>query len=124
MKVHTIFFVKDQAESTKFYQAILGMDPILNVPGMTEFKLSEQHVLGLMPEAGIKRLLGDKIEIPAEKNNFPNAELYLCVNDPQMYYDRALKNGAREMSPVLPRNWGANAGYVMDMDNNLIAFSS
>lgn len=124
MKVHTIFFVEDQAESTKFYQAILGMDPILNVPGMSEFKLSEEHVLGLMPAAGIKRLLGEKIEMPEKKNSAPNAELYLCVNDPNMYFDRALKNGAREMSPVEPRNWGSNVGYVMDVDNNLIAFSN
>ena len=47
---------------------ILYVAPVLNVPGMTEFRLNEETVLGLMPSAGIKRLLGDKLPDPCEKN--------------------------------------------------------
>lgn len=32
---------------------------------MTEFRLSDDHVLRLMPEAGIKRLLGERLPDPA-----------------------------------------------------------
>ncbi len=33
------------------------MTPTFDVPGMTEFRLSERHILGLMPENGIKVLV-------------------------------------------------------------------
>lgn len=47
MRVHTILYVADQNKSRDFYKHILGVDPILDVPGMTEFKMSESHVLAL-----------------------------------------------------------------------------
>ena len=56
--VHLIFYVRDQAAATAFWQAVLDRPPDLNVPGMTEFALGAQVVLGLMPEAGIRSLLG------------------------------------------------------------------
>jgi catechol 2,3-dioxygenase-like lactoylglutathione lyase family enzyme len=82
MIVHTILYVADQERSTSFYQALLSQEPVLNVPGMTEFQLSEQHVLGLMPERGIKRLLGDKISDPASAQGVPRAERAGYVSDP------------------------------------------
>ena len=33
----------------------------LDVPGMTEYELARGAVLGLMPEAGIRRLLGERL---------------------------------------------------------------
>lgn len=65
MKTHFILYVSDQAAATRFYSRILDSEPILNVPGMTEFELSPQSVLGLMPVSGIKRLLGDELPDPA-----------------------------------------------------------
>lgn len=53
MIVHTILYVADQNKSTGFYKSVLGMEPQLHVSGMTEFKLSENHILGLMQEKGI-----------------------------------------------------------------------
>lgn len=50
MKCNFILYVRDQEASTGFYIAVLAMEPILNVPGMTEFELSSDCVLGLMPE--------------------------------------------------------------------------
>lgn len=38
MIVHTILYVADQNRSTEFYKLVLGFEPQLNVPGMTEFK--------------------------------------------------------------------------------------
>ena len=40
---HFIFYVTDQAKSTRFYESVLGQEPLLNVPGMTEFKLNEEE---------------------------------------------------------------------------------
>ena len=51
MKAHFILFVAAQEKSTAFYSSVLGEAPILNVPGMTEFRLGQEAILGLMPES-------------------------------------------------------------------------
>ncbi len=55
----------------RFYKEVLGQDPILDVPGMTEFRINENCNLGLMHEKGIKRLLGEKLPDPEKANGIP-----------------------------------------------------
>jgi hypothetical protein len=43
MKAHFILFVAAQEKSTAFYSSVLGEAPILNVPGMTEFRLGKRQ---------------------------------------------------------------------------------
>jgi catechol 2,3-dioxygenase-like lactoylglutathione lyase family enzyme len=122
MVVHTILFVKDQQKSRDFYSAALSLVPQLDVPGMVEFKLSEGHILGLMPEEGIKKILNRQ---NSDSNNASlRAELYFRVNHPETYFEKALSLGAQGLSPVQERNWGARAGYVMDHDGYILAFSN
>jgi lactoylglutathione lyase len=71
MIVHTILYVKDQQKSSRFYSELLKITAHLDVPGMTEFHLSEKHILGIMPEKGIKKLLGDAIPDPESANGIP-----------------------------------------------------
>jgi len=123
MIVHTILYVKDQVQSTHFYKLVLDQEPTLNEPGMTEFKLSEAHVLGLMPESGIKKLLG-KIPNPSQASGIPRAELYFRVDDPESMFMRAKEAGAVELSPILGRDWGGRAGYVMDKDGHVLALAT
>lgn len=123
MKVNTILYVRDQKSSTDFYSKILGFKPSLNVPGMTEFILSDEHTLGLMPEAGIMRLLGDTISDPAKASGTPRAELYFTVDEPEKLHALALENGAKELSPFLERNWGDHAAYSLDADGHVLAFA-
>ena len=118
---HLILFVSDQERSMRFYAEVLDRPPTLHVPGMTEFPLPGGAVLGLMPEAGIRRLLGDAIADPAAARGIPRAELYLVVPDPAAMHARALRAGAREVSPISPRDWGDVAGYVSDPDGHLLA---
>lgn len=120
---HFIFYVADQDKSTKFYEATLGLKPRLHVPGMTEFSLNNGAILGLMPEKGIKRLLGDKIRNPSDASGVPRAELYLLVEDPQEYQTRALNSGAKELSPLEKRDWGHSAAYCSDPDCHVLAFA-
>jgi hypothetical protein len=47
--VHLILYVRDQAAATAFWRAALDRPPNLDVPGMTEFPLGTQVVLGLVP---------------------------------------------------------------------------
>ncbi len=122
-KTHLIFYVQDQARSTDFYAAVLASTPSLNVPGMTEFVLSDGCVLGLMPIAGINRLLGDRIKDPSLALGIPRAEIYLYVPDPTAYMERAKSAGATELSPLESRDWGDAAGYCADPDGHVIAFA-
>lgn len=123
MKGHMILYVKDQIKSAGFYRRLLDLNPALDVEGMTEFVLNDGLVLGLMPEAGIKRLLGDAIRDPASGRGIPRAELYLLVEEPQMYYQRALNAGAKPLSPPELRNWGDTVAYCEDLDGHVLAFA-
>jgi len=124
LKINIILYVADQQSSTGFYQAVLARQPDLNVPGMTEFRLSETCVLGLMPEAGIRRLLGESLPDPAQAKGVPRAEVYLTVDDPAAWHARALANGARELSPLTLRNWGDEVAYSLDPDGHVLCFAT
>lgn len=124
MIVHTILYVADQNRSSEFYKRVLGMELKLNVPGMTEFKLSESHILGLMPEKGIKKLLGDTIPDPNQAAGIPRAELYFRVKNPDEMFKRAIESGSKILSEIVPRDWGDRVGYVMDPDGHVLAFAS
>jgi len=121
--VHFILYVADQERSTMFYRRILNIEPRLNVPGMTEFDLPGGTVLGLMPERGIKRLLGAALADPAWANGAPRAELYLIVDSPVEIHQKAIGIGAVEISPPLERDWGHLAAYSLDPDGHVLAFA-
>ena len=152
-----VLFVRDQQRSALFYRSTLDCEPLLDVPGMTELPLSSGAVLGLMPEAGMRRLLDsaataaapapaqtpgpppapapDPVNAPtpepppapaadsASPRDTLRAELYLLVDDPIAFHGRALKAGARELSPPTPRPWGDLAAYCLDPDGYVLAFA-
>lgn len=123
IKAHFIFYVKDQTNSTAFYEHVLNHKPSLNVPGMTEFTLSGDCTFGLMPEKGIQRLLGESLPDLAAGRGIPRAELYLQVDDAQAYHRRALEAGAVELSALAARDWGHRAAYSLDFDGHVVAFA-
>jgi predicted enzyme related to lactoylglutathione lyase len=120
---HFILYVADQDASARFYEQVLQLTPRLHVPGMTEFELPGGAVLGLMPQAGIQRLLGAALPDPAAAAGVPRTELYLVVDDAEAAHTRALAAGASELSAVAPRDWGHHAGYSLDPDGHVLAFA-
>ncbi|MBK6568135.1 VOC family protein [Candidatus Aalborgicola defluviihabitans] len=124
MQSHFILYVSDQARSTAFYAAVLDLAPRLNVPGMTEFLLPSGGVLGLMPEAGIKNLLGPALPDPSLARGIPRAEVYLLTEDALSYHRRALAAGAKELSGFKVRDWGHTAAYSLDPDCHVLAFAT
>lgn len=90
---------------------------------MTEFTLSEGHVLGLMPEAGAVRLFGNAILPLTPAGDSPRAEIYLVVKNAEAFHLRAIQNGAREISEMQDRDWGHTAAYSIDHDGYIIAFA-
>lgn len=123
MNAHLIFYVQDQEKSKMFYSRVLALEPTLHVAGMTEFTLNPGCVLGLMPEQGIKRLLGDVLPDPITANGIPRAELYLKVDDPIQYHARAIEMGAKELSGPAQRSWGDIAAYSLDPDGHVLVFA-
>ena len=121
---HFILYVRDQDASARFYSRVLAIEPRLHVSGMTEFDVGGGAVLGLMPERGIVRLLGEPLGDPAAGSGVARAEVYLVVPDPDAYHQRALSAGARELSAVAPRSWGHRVGYSSDPDGHVLAFAA
>jgi uncharacterized protein len=123
LKTYFILYVKDQAKSVSFYTHALNQEPSLNVPGMCEFHLSNNCILGLMPQTAIKRLVGENLPDPNAGDGIPRAELYLLVDEPQTYHRRALDVGAVELSGLTVRDWGHRAAYSLDPDGHVLAFA-
>ena len=119
-----ILYVADQTASAEFYRKVLAIEPTVDVPGMTEFELPSDGLLGLMPEAGIKRMLGEALPDPAQASGIPRAELYMRVERPEVYFNRAIALGATLLSAIAPRSWGDSAGYLLDPDGHVLAFAS
>lgn len=121
--IEFILYVADQDASKRFYAQILGLAPVLDVPGMTEFLLAENCKLGLMPNRGIAKIIGEVLPHPEQGTGIPRAELYLRVDNAEERVGRALRAGAKAVSPVGLRDWGDRVGYVADPDGHVIAFA-
>jgi len=119
----TILYVSDQQASAEFYTKLFRQNPDLNVPGMTEFKLSENCKLGLMPNRGIAKILLDKTPHPDQGNGIPRCELYFYVDNIELEFGNAIKAGAKLISPFAERDWGDRACYFADPDGHIIAFA-
>ena len=122
-KVHTILYVTDQAASREFYSRILGMEPVLDVPGMTEFKFSDCFTLGLMPHSSINKILQGKTEDPTSGTGITRCELYLYVDDTEAEYQNAVALNAKVLSAPADRDWGDRAFYLADPDGHIVAFA-
>lgn len=121
---HFILYVADQSRSAAFYTTVLATEPRLDVPGMCEFLLPGGAILGVMPEIGIRKLLGQALPDPRLGRGIPRAELYLLVGDPDAFHQPALACGATELSPLRYRDWGHLAAYALDLDGHVLAFAT
>ncbi|QFG52800.1 VOC family protein [Chryseobacterium sp.] len=122
-KVHSILYVTDQATSRDFYRQILGLEPVLDVPGMTEFQLSDFFTLGLMPNSSINKILHGKTPDPASGTGIPRCELYLYLDDIEAEFQKAVNLNAEIVSAPSDRDWGDRACYLADPDGHIIAFA-
>jgi predicted enzyme related to lactoylglutathione lyase len=122
-QLEIILYVSDQSRSRDVYSAILDQTPLLDVPGMTEFVItdSKREVrLGLMPIAGIQQLLP---AIPFTNTNNPRAELYIVSEDALAISDRAIAHGATVVRPLAPMDWGDTVVYLADPDGHILALA-
>ena len=118
-----ILYVADQARSTAFYSELLGREPVLNVPGMTEFELAEGLKLGLMPESGIARIISGPMPHPSTAAGVPRRELYLLVKDIEEATFAAERAHAVLVNAAADRDWGDRVVYYADPDGHVIALA-
>lgn len=121
--METILYVSDQPTSAVFYEKVLRKLPDLNVPGMTEFALSDTCKLGLMPNNGIAKILAGQMPHPESGKGIPRCELYLHVDNVELEYQNTLQAGARLISAPADRDWGHRVCYFSDPDGHVIAFA-
>lgn len=121
--IETILYVKDQQASTDFYTKLFRQNPDLNVAGITEFKLSGNCKLGLMPNKGIAQILSDKTPHPDQGDGIPRCELYFYVGNIELEFENATKTGAKLISRIEDRDWGDRVCYFADIDGHIIAFA-
>ena len=121
--VEFILYVRNQENSCDFYEKLLRKKPVLHVPGMTEFLLAENCKLGLMPNSGIVKILGNRLPSPEIGNGIPRCELYFEVDDVAFEFKHALESGATLVSELADRDWGHRVCYFADPDGHVIAFA-
>lgn len=121
--VMIILYVSNQEYSKVFYKNLFKIEPTLDVEGMTEFHLTNNVILGLMPEEGIMRILDNKIPNPKEAKGVPRSEIYVFVDNPDEYYLRAVMAGGTGISKTELRNWGDYVAYCSDIDGHILAFA-
>jgi catechol 2,3-dioxygenase-like lactoylglutathione lyase family enzyme len=132
--VLTILAVRDLAVSRAFHEAVLGWPAVVETPvyvelrdegGMRSYGSASSAGgmrLGLYQRDGFGRNVGQApMEAPA--GALHAAEVYFAVSDPREAVERALAHGGRLLSPVAPRDWGDEVGYVADPDGHVVAFA-
>jgi len=122
-EIEFILYVANQKKSTAFYEHLLQTKPSLNVPGMTEFDLTNSVKLGLMPENGIAKIITPKMQHPSKGSGIPRCELYLKVNNANDYFTRGIFAGGKIISALDIRDWGDEVCYIADIDGHIIAIA-
>jgi predicted enzyme related to lactoylglutathione lyase len=113
-----ILYVADQARATAFYRHVLAAEPVLEVPGMTEFGL-DGAALGLMPVADMEDLLAGRIR----GGSGQRCELYLRRADAPAVLARAVASGGELLDGLRDRSWGERVGYALDPDGHVLAIA-
>jgi lactoylglutathione lyase len=123
MMVEFILYVQDQRASRDFYGLVFGIQPCLDVPGMTEFELGPDCKLGLMPMDGIAKIISPTLPHPRAAAGIPRCELYLLQADVDAIDARARLAGATLVDALAPREWGDRVSYWADPDGHVLAFA-
>ncbi len=113
-----ILYVADQATATAYYRHVLAAEPVLDVPGMTEFDLGGA-TLGLMPATDMEDLLARQIRAGTGQR----CELYLRRADAPAALTRAAAGGGQLLDGLRNRSWGERVGYALDPDGHVLALA-
>lgn len=113
-----ILYIADQDRATAFYATVLGAEPTLQVPGMTEFDLGGV-TLGLMPGSDMAELVPE-----LEPGVGQRCELYLRRAEAERMLALVESAGGRLLAGLSARPWGETVGYALDPDGHVVAIAS
>lgn len=110
----------DDVERAKaFYQRAFGWPVEVDLPVYVEMAVPTGLRVGLYARDSYAQNTGEPVA-SAPRAGTTVCELYLTVDDPRSALDRVAA-GARLLSAVAPRGWGAEAGYAADPEGNVVA---
>lgn len=123
MKTHFIIYVENISKTKVFYELLFNITPIIDEPGMCEYKLPDGSLLGIMPNTSLEKLFGKNFEKQKNKKALPQTELYFLVDDALNFHNRAIQLGASEIRAFSQMDWGENVAYSINHDGHILAFA-
>lgn len=117
--VLTILAVRDLRRAVTFYLEAFGWKQVVDVPVYAELVTDGGMRLGLYDSVGFGRNIGRSPSLVPE-TAVGATEIYLHCDDLPGSIDRLVRAGARELSPLVRREWGDDAAYFADPDGNVI----
>lgn len=118
----TILAVEELTRSAEFYTRGFGWEKAVDTSTYVEFALPDGLRLGLYQREGFGRNTGKHpARIPA--GELAPTELYFHVEELEAAIDRLRRAGARELSPLSPRDWGDEAAYFADPEGNVVVLA-
>ena len=112
----------DVARLKEFYVGAFGWRAVVDLPVYVELDVPTGLRLGLYVRPGFAHNTGEPPAPPPARGTTAS-ELYLRVDDVPAALARLVAAGGRLLSPVGPRPWGDEAGYVADPEGNVVAVS-
>jgi predicted enzyme related to lactoylglutathione lyase len=120
--VLTILAVSDLARAATFFERAFGWLRAVDVPVYVEFEIDGGMRLGVYQREAFARNTGE-VPVQAPAAGITATELYFHVEDIEAAIERLRAAGARELSPLAPRDWGDEAAYFGDPDGNVIVIA-
>lgn len=123
MKTYFIIYVDNLDKTKIFYELLFNRKPVLDEPGMCEFKLPDDSTLGIMPNTSLEKLFGKTFEIQKNKKALPQTEFYFLVDNALPFHNKAIQLGATEIRKLSKMDWGDKAAYSINHDGHILAFA-
>jgi len=101
----------DIGRSRKFYERVLALDADDTVPSRLYF-----HCDGV-----ILALIDWRVEAHGPFRATPD-DMYLATGELDSVHERAVAEGAREVTSIETRPWGERSFYCLDPDGNRLCF--
>lgn len=119
-RVLLVLSCEDVARAKAFYLRAFGWELKADLPVYVEMAVPTGLRVGLYAR---DLYAGNTGEPPASapRAGTTACELYLYVDDPRPALERLVAAGGRLLTPVAPRAWGDEAGYVADTEGNVVA---
>ncbi len=123
MHILTILAVSDLTVSKRFYDTAFNWTKEVETPVYIEYILPGGMRLGLYQRDGFIKNTIIEAQKPIDGST-TSTELYFYCNNILESIDLIEEAGAKLLSPLEQRDWGDEAAYFSDPDNNVIVLAS